>query len=206
MAFVVYPQAISLLPAFNSLFGVLFFLVLIIAGLTSGVSLIEAFSSALTDKFDWSRKKVVTVLCLLGLTGSLIFTTNAGLYLLDIVDHFITSYGLVLGGLLQCLIVGWVIGPEKLRRHISRLGSRVPTGWNFFIRYLTPLVLTILLLIALSGDLGANYSGYATFHLLLYGLGWLLVCLAVALIFTAKPWRAAKLKRRHHFGDDDLLV
>ena len=206
LAFVVYPQAISLLPAFNALFGVLFFLVLIIAGLTSGVSLIEAFSSALTDKFDWTRKRVVTVLCLLGLGGSLIFTTNAGLYLLDIVDHFITSYGLVLGGLLQCLIVGWVIGPEKLRRHISRLGSRVPVVWNLFIRYLTPLVLGILLLMALYGDLSANYSGYATFHLLLYGLGWLLVCLAVALVFTFKPWRAAKLKRRHHFGDDDLLV
>ncbi|MFU8818784.1 MAG: sodium-dependent transporter [Desulfurivibrio sp.] len=206
LAFVVYPQAISLLPDFNALFGALFFLVLIIAGLTSGVSLIESFSCALTDKFNWSRRRVVSSLCLLGLFGSLIFTTKAGLYLLDIADHFITSYGLVLGGLLQCLIVGWFIGPEKLRRHISRLGSRVPAAWNFFIRYLTPLVLGVLLLMAFYGDLAANYGGYATRHLLLYGLGWLLCCLIVAVVFTRKPWRATKLKRRHHPGEDELLV
>ncbi|HET97250.1 MAG TPA: sodium-dependent transporter [Desulfurivibrio alkaliphilus] len=206
LAFVVYPQAISILPDFNALFGVLFFLVLVIAGLTSGVSLIEAFSCALTDKFNWPRKRVVSLLCLLGLLGSLIFTTRAGLYLLDITDHFITSYGLVLGGLLQCLIVGWFIGPEKLRRHISRLGSRVPTAWNFFIRYLTPLALGILLLMALYGDLAVNYSGYATRHLLLYGLGWLLCCLAAAIILSRQPWRAVKLKRRHRPGEDELLV
>jgi len=206
LAFVVYPQAISLLPGFNALFGALFFLVLIIAGLTSGVSLVEAFSCALTDKFNWSRQKVVSILCLLGLLGSLIFTSRAGLYLLDITDHFITNYGLVLGGLLQCLIIGWYVGPEKLRRHISRLGSRVPAAWNFFIRYLTPLVLGLLLLIAVKGDLQANYGGYATIHLFLYGLGWLIFCLVIAFYFARKPWRASRLKRKHRYGDQDLLV
>ncbi|MDF1615032.1 sodium-dependent transporter [Desulfurivibrio dismutans] len=206
LAFVVYPQAISLLPDFNSLFGALFFLVLIIAGLTSGVSLIEAFSCALTDKFNWRRKKVVTVLCLLGVMGSLIFTSRAGLYLLDITDHFITNYGLVLGGLLQCLIIGWYVGPEKLRRHISKLGSSVPKVWNFFIRYLTPLILLILLLVAARGDLAANYGEYGTSHLLIYGVGWLLFCLMIALFFTLRPWLAARIKHKHRYGDEDLLV
>ncbi|MDX1776172.1 MAG: sodium-dependent transporter, partial [Desulfobulbales bacterium] len=47
LAFVVYPRAISLLPGMNVLFGVLFFLMLVIAGLTSGISLIEAFSCSI---------------------------------------------------------------------------------------------------------------------------------------------------------------
>ena len=206
LAFVVYPQAISLLPDFNVLFGVLFFLVLILAGLTSGVSLIEAFSCALTDKFDWPRKAVVSAICVLGLLGSLIFTSRGGLYFLDIADHFITNYGLVLGGLLQCLIIGWYVGPEKLRRHISRLGSRVPVLWNLFIRWLTPVVLATLLLLAAYGDLTTNYGGYDTRHLLLYGAGWLLACLLLALLLSRRSWRPAKLKHRHHPGEDDLLV
>lgn len=206
LAFVVYPQAISMLPAFNSLFGVLFFLVLVLAGLTSGVSLIESFSSALTDKFKWPRKMVVTLLCLCGLAGGLIFTTRAGLYLLDIADHFITSYGLVLGGLLQCLIVGWYMGPEKLRLHFNRVGSRVPVLWNLFIRFVTPLVLAALLLLALKGDLSSNYGDYSTLSLLIYGVGWLAACLLIALFFSTKSWRGTDLKRKHRYGDDNILT
>lgn len=206
LAFVVFPKAISQLPAFNSLFGALFFLVLVIAGLTSGVSLIEAFACSLTDKFSWSRQQVVSFLCLAGFAGSLIFMTRAGLYILDIADHFITSYGLVLGGLLQCVLIGWLVGVEDLRRHLNRVGSKVPKIWNFFIRYLTPVVLLGLLLLSLAGDLKENYGGYPTDQLLGYGGGWLLLCLLAALILAFRPWRAAKLKRKHRPGEDELLV
>ncbi len=56
LAFVVFPEAISRLPFLRELFGVLFFSALVIAGLSSGVSIIEAFTSAVTDKFKISRK------------------------------------------------------------------------------------------------------------------------------------------------------
>ncbi len=52
LAFVAYPQAISLLPFLREVFGVIFFGTLVIAGISSGISLIEAFSRAVTDKFD----------------------------------------------------------------------------------------------------------------------------------------------------------
>ena len=44
LAFVAYPQAISLMPAFANVFGILFFGSLVIAGLSSGISILEAFS------------------------------------------------------------------------------------------------------------------------------------------------------------------
>ncbi|NQU18428.1 MAG: sodium-dependent transporter, partial [Candidatus Saganbacteria bacterium] len=58
LAFVVFPEGISLLPAFNNLFGMIFFGVLVIAGISSGISLIEAFSAAITDKFNFDRRVV----------------------------------------------------------------------------------------------------------------------------------------------------
>jgi len=94
LAFVTYPQAISLMPAFSNLFGVLFFGSLVIAGLSSAISLVEAFSSAVMDKFHYSRSSVVTFVCVSGFMGSIIFTAKSGLYWVDIVDHFITHYGL----------------------------------------------------------------------------------------------------------------
>lgn len=206
LAFVVYPKAISMLPNMNVLFGILFFLMLVIAGLTSGVSLVEAFACSLTDKFDWSRRKVVTLLCLVGFLGSIVFTTRSGLYLLDIADHFITNYGLVVGGLMECVIIGWVLKTSSIMKHLNRVGSRVPRIWSFSIRFVTPLLLAYLLYLTLDSDLTNNYGGYETDLLLIYGVGWMLICLVVALALTFSPWPSNKLKRRHRPEEDELLV
>ena len=206
LAFVVYPQAISMLPSMNVLFGVLFFLMLVIAGLTSGISLIEAFACAITDKFDWDRAKVVTVVCVAGFAGSLIFTSRAGLYLLDIADHFITNYGLVAGGFLECIIIGWIVKAAVLRKHVNRLGTVIPSLWDILIKFITPAILAYLLFLSLSGDLAQNYGDYPTDQLVLYGVGWMLVCLVAALALTFVPWKPEKLKRRHRPEEDELLV
>lgn len=206
LAFVVYPKAISLLPGMNTLFGILFFLMLVIAGLTSGVSLIEAFACAITDKFDWQRKIVVTCICLIGFLGSLVFATRGGLYLLDIADHFITNYGLVLGGLLECIIVGWILKAKVLRRHISRQGLKLPAVWDFFVRYTTPAILGYLLFISIAADVEKNYGDYPTDQLILFGGGWLLICLVVAVALAFSPWKPEKLKKRHRPEEDELLV
>ena len=62
LAFVAYPQAISLMPGFAAnLFGVVFFGSLVIVGLSSAVLLVEAFSSAIIDKFHYQRGSVVSL-------------------------------------------------------------------------------------------------------------------------------------------------
>ncbi len=206
LAFVVYPKAISMLPAFNSLFGMIFFLMLILAGLTSGVSLVEAFACAVTDKYDWSRQKVVSLTCACGFFGSLVFASRGGLYLLDIADHFITNYGLVAGGILECIIIGWLLKARKLRAHIASQGSPVPAIWDFFIRFTTPGILLYLLYLSVKADLAENYGGYHTDQLLLFGGGWMIICLLLALILAFGPWKPEKLERRHRPEEDELLV
>jgi NSS family neurotransmitter:Na+ symporter len=206
LAFVVYPKAISMLPSFNILFGVLFFLMLVIAGLTSGVSLIEAFTCSITDKFDWPRQRVATVVCITGFLGSIIFTTKGGLYLLDIADHFITNYGLVVGGILECLVIGWILKATVLRNHINKYGVGVHRTWNFFIKYTTPAILLYLLYLSFADDMAKNYEGYTTEQLIIYGPQWIFICLLAALILAFRPWKSQKLERQHKPGEDDLLV
>lgn len=194
LAFVIYPKAISLLPAYNNLFGIFFFSMLCIAGLTSGVSLIEAFSSSITDKFSWQRKYVVSGICVVGFLGSLVFTTNGGLYLLDIADHFITHYGLILGGLLECLLIGWILKGETVREHLNVTGSSIPKIWSMTIKYFTPLVLSCLVYFSISADLKNNYGGYVSSQLLVYGGGALFICFIIAVTFTLSPWDKGKLE------------
>lgn len=60
LAFVTLPAAINLLPA-PYILGPLFFFALVVAGLSSHISIMEAVTSAIIDKLKWSRKKLQTL-------------------------------------------------------------------------------------------------------------------------------------------------
>lgn len=207
LAFVVYPEAINQLPAGQTVFGLLFFLVLIMAGLSSAISLIEAFCCSLIDKFDFNRKKTVTTVCALGCLGSLIFTTRAGLLILDIVDHFVNNYGLVLGGVLECLLVGWILKAVVARKHVDDVGTiNLHKGWEVLIKFVTPAILIVVIGFALYSDLSGNYGDYSTGALLLFGVGWLLAAVVISVILMRYSWRPSKLTHDHEPEEDHLLV
>lgn len=190
LAFVTYPQAISLIPAFGKVFGVLFFSSLVIAGLSSAISIVEAFSSAVIDKFRWTRESVVTFLCIAGFLGSIIFTAQSGLFWLDIVDHFITHYGLVIIGILQCVVVGWVYKAKKMREHINHAsGGNLSVLWDICIKVITPAVLIFLVVRDVSTEVLVPYEGYSWIAIIMLGRDWLIVALIVALILSFKPWK-----------------
>ena len=195
LAFVVYPEAISQLPFGQNTFGVLFFLVLVLAGLSSGVSLIEAFTCSLVDKFGFSRKKSVTFICVLGFFGSLIFTTRAGLFILDITDHYVTNFGLVIAGLLECIIVGWILKASVARSHVNNAGGRhVSVLWDICIKYITPLFLLIIIVSSMVGEVREAYGGYEIIHLIIFGLSWIIIPIFVGIILSRFKW-SSNLKR-----------
>jgi NSS family neurotransmitter:Na+ symporter len=208
LAFVVYPEAINQLPAGNRIFGALFFLVLIVAGLSSAISLTEAFSCSVCDKFKISRKKATTIICTVGLAGSLVFTTRAGIYILDIVDHFINNYALIIGGILECLLVGWILKSGVMRKHVNSVSSvKLPVLWDFAVRFLTPIMLIIIVVGALKNEFKAAYESYPVVALLFIGGGTLFFTRLISFILSHFPWDPLRLTERHHDPeDDDLLV
>jgi NSS family neurotransmitter:Na+ symporter len=207
LAFVAYPQAISLLPFLREVFGIIFFSALVIAGISSGISLIEAFSRAITDKFNLNRRTVVDVLCIIGFLGSLIFATGAGLYWLDIVDHYINQYGLVLAGILECLVVGWFLKAHVLRTHINAVSDwNVNRLWDFAIRILTPGILLIIFIRNLMGEFRRPYGDYDVLALLLLGGLWLIATLLAGIALSAPKWDKKKLEYDHFAEEDKLLV
>ncbi len=198
LAFVAYPKAISLLP-FGTLFGVLFFFLLCIAGVSSSISIIEAFSSAMIDKFNIPRHKTINTVCLVGFVGSMIFTAkNCGLQMLDIVDHFINQYGLITVGVVEAIIIGWLFKTDLLKDHME---SNIPDGgnkkmfmtllklWKYCIKFITPLALGVAIIFSLIEEFTKPYEGYPVKWLLILGVGWLLATFILALIFSSKPWK-----------------
>jgi len=209
LAFVVYPEAINQLPMLNQLFGALFFLMLIIAGISSMISLTEAFSCSICDKFAISRKKSVSLICTLGVLGSIPFTTRSGVHILDIIDHFINNYALILGGIVECILIGWLLKSQVMRRHVNQSGSlRLSILWDLCIRFITPAVLLIILVGALLGDFEHTYGDgkYSTKALLLIGGGILFTTWLASFILSHVPWKPEKLKTEHHPEDENLLT
>ncbi|MBD3322526.1 MAG: sodium-dependent transporter [Chitinivibrionales bacterium] len=199
LAFVAYPKAISLLP-FGALFGVLFFFLLTIAGISSSISIIEAFTSAILDKFNFARKKVITVICLIGVAGSMLFATRAGIYWLDIVDHFLNQYGLITVGVLEAIIIGWFYRTDQLKYHIvSQLGLSgnrhrifnyiILRLWMYCIRFITPVALGMAIVNSLLQEFVEPYGGYPISGIIFLGVGWILVTHIVAFGISGLPWQ-----------------
>ena len=120
LVFKTYPAIIAKMgPVAGRIFGVLFFTSLLVAGISSAISIVEAFIAAMNDKFGIDRKRASATLCAAAFGLGLVFCTQAGLFLLDLVDHFITTYGLVLVAICEALIVGWVFTSQRLRSHLD---------------------------------------------------------------------------------------
>jgi len=196
LAFVVFPKAIELLPAFPKLFGALFFGSLVIAGLSSSISIIEAFTSGLVDKFHYRRKTVVSVLCISGFIGGIIFTTQGGICWLDIVDHFLTQYGLVLVAIFECVVIGWVYKARKLTQHINHYSSwAVGAWWKFCIKVVTPVVLLAIFISSLVEEFTTPYGGYSRLAIVLIGRDWLIYTLFLAVLVASHPWKIEPRER-----------
>lgn len=116
LAFVTYPEAILQLPggvALQAIFGLSFFVMLFTLGIDSAFSIVEGIVVGLEDKFGWVRSKVLAGVCIAGFAGGLIFATKAGLYWLDITDHWINDFNLLAIGVIECFLVAWIFGSGK---------------------------------------------------------------------------------------------
>lgn len=192
LAFVVFPEALSLMPL-PGLFSFLFFLMLLSLGIDSAFSLVEAVNAAILDKQKHLPVAVVSIgVCLAALMAGIIYTTRAGVYFLDLVDHFVTNYNLLLTGIFQSILVGWIYGAEKLRRYINQVSDwKLGKWWNFAIKYIILVVLVTLLVTQFSKDIKIPYGGYPAWAL---GIGWSIVLVPLLLFLFLMVMNNIKLK------------
>ncbi len=154
LAFITFPEAISQMKFIPTVFGVIFFLSLVIAGLSSTISLIEAFIASYTDKFGGSRKKIITTITVVGFLGGMVFTTKSGVNWLDAVDSFLTSMGLVGIALLEVILISWIFGSDKIIEHAYEtsdlnLSSKIKKLWSVLVKFVVPAILAVLFVLNL---------------------------------------------------------
>ncbi len=187
LAFIVFPEAISALPGFRGLFGALFFLVLAFAGFTSIISITEVIVAAVGDRLNMSRKKAVTIVCCLTTATAVLFSTGAGLHILDLVDHYVNEYNIVLAGLIEIVLIGWILKrlPE-FKEHANSLSDfKIGIWWDICLKYLTPAMLLIMSVLKFKTDLTKPYySGYPGIAQLVFGWSVPILGLVIALVLA----------------------
>ncbi len=145
LAFVAFPTALCHLPA-TRLFSAVFFAALVLLGINSAFSITESVLASICDKSDWPRKWVLPVMSVLGFTVGIIFTTQGGISWLSTIDDFVNgTWGILLVGLFECIVIAWLYDVGVLRRHANvRSDWRLGIWWEYMLKFVIPCVLGAL--------------------------------------------------------------
>ncbi|TFV52852.1 sodium-dependent transporter [Blastococcus sp. TF02A-35] len=192
LAFIAFPTIISEAPA-GALLGVLFFGSLVIAGITSLISVIEVVISAVRDKLETSRLTATLAVGVpVAVLSLVLFSTTSGIYVLDVVDHFVNQYGILVVALVSMLVVAWGLRAlTGLGEHLNVHGRpRVGAGWRVLTSVVAPAGLAVVLVLALRDDLETPYEGYPTWLLAVFGWGMAVALPIVGFLLARLRWRA----------------
>jgi NSS family neurotransmitter:Na+ symporter len=157
LIFVVLPSVFGEMPG-GYFFGVGFFVLVVIAALTSTVSMIEVPVAYFVDEKRWTRKQAVMfvagVAYLIGTPAALAhgaseFWSSLPLIGTDYFTVISTAFGdisLSIGSFFIALFVGWIWGVSKATNEIESHGNvfAVKRIWGFLIRYLAPITIVII--------------------------------------------------------------
>ena len=156
LVFSVLPTVFASMPLGHGV-AIIFFILLAIAAITSGISLLEVVVAYFIDQRGWQRKKAVLVvgsaIFAFGIPSGLSFGIMADVKLLgmnffDHIDNIASNYFLPLGGMLTAIFVGWVWGTKNVHEEIEKYENKFSFPWSqcweFLIRYITPVAVGIV--------------------------------------------------------------
>ncbi len=161
LMFVSLPKVFDKMGTVGNIIGVLFFMMVIFAALTSSVSVMEAIVSSVMDRFGTDRKQttigvtlyalVVGIIVCLGynkLYFELPLPNGATAQILDVLDYLSNSILMPLVALLTCILFGWVNSPKIIIDEVTKNGEKFGRKFIYtaMIKFIAPVLLFILLL------------------------------------------------------------
>ncbi len=154
LVFETLPAIFTSLPM-SGLWAAIFFLLLIIAAITSTMSLHEVATVFFIEELNISRKVGATltsvIVGLLGTAASLSLCINNSDYtpLFDLLDYITANIMLPLGGMLTCIFVGWRLDRKGYIDQLTNNGE-IPCSYIpvmiFLLKYLCPIVIFAIFL------------------------------------------------------------
>lgn len=159
LVFITLPQVFAQLP-FGYIISIAFFFILLIAALTSSISLLEVVVAYFTEELKWSRKlAVVVTFMIIGVFGTFSSLSQGilsdiklfGKTFFDLFDYTSSNILLPVGGLLVVLFAGWRMNRSDVFDELTSGGTislkrSLFKAIMFIIRYIAPIAISIVLL------------------------------------------------------------
>jgi NSS family neurotransmitter:Na+ symporter len=159
LVFITLPQIFGQLP-FGNIISTAFFIILLIAAITSSISLLEVIVAYFTEELKLTRKAgVLIAFAIIGVFGTLSSLSNGvlsdvtifGKTFFDLFDYTSSNILLPVGGLLVVLFVGWRMKKADVLDELTNGGSIAIKGfilkWVMFtIKFLAPIAIALVLL------------------------------------------------------------
>lgn len=157
LIFITLPEIFKDMPL-ASLWSAVFFLLIVLAALTSTISFHEVLTAYFAEEFKFSRRKATNLTSFLSVAFCLValwwtFDIDfAGIKVenisfFDIFDYTTANVLMPLGGLLTCIFVAWWMKPDFLRGEITNYGALKGRAYpllQFTLRYFTPLLIAYI--------------------------------------------------------------
>ncbi|MFW0184041.1 sodium-dependent transporter [Rothia sp. CCM 9418] len=190
LAFIAFPTIISQAPG-GTVIGLLFFGSLLFAGFTSMISIVEVIVAGVQDKFGMARRNATALVIVpLALISTVFMSTTSALYVLDILDNFVNTFGILAAGLVAIVTVAYFVrGLPTLRDHLNQHGSiKVGGLWMALLAVITPLVLGYTLITTVIKLINTPYEGYPDSLLIPFGWVMSILLVVVAVVISRLPW------------------
>ncbi|XP_067852722.1 sodium- and chloride-dependent neutral and basic amino acid transporter B(0+)-like isoform X2 [Heptranchias perlo] len=181
LAFIAYPEALAQLP-WAPLWSILFFFMLITLGLDSLFAGLETVVTTLLDqfpKFVRSKRLHLTIgICLLFCFLGLVSVTQAGIYWINLIDHFCNGWGLIAAALLELIGLSWIYGINRFIKDIEMMiGGKNCLFWLWWRAcwfFITPCLLATILIWSLATFAPPTY-GPVEYPVWATALGWCMI-------------------------------
>lgn len=156
LIFITLPEIFTQLPG-TQIWSILFFSFLVIAAITSTISIAEVSIAFMQDRLKMSRLKacltvllpvfVLSSICSLS-QGSLSHITIAGLIIFDFLDTLATNIMLPICSILICIYIGWVAPRNLMDKQLTNNGAMKSHVFGivlFIVRYIAPILIAFIL-------------------------------------------------------------
>jgi NSS family neurotransmitter:Na+ symporter len=159
LVFITLPQIFAQLP-FGNILSIIFFIILLVAAITSAISLLEVIVAYMTEELKFTRRNAVIIsFLIIGFLGSLSSLSEGvlsdfkifGKTIFDTFDFMSSNVFLPIGGLLVVLFVGWKMASKDVKDELSsggaiRLNGVLFGGIMFIIKFIAPIAISVVLL------------------------------------------------------------
>ncbi len=148
----------------GNIIGLLFFVLVLFAALTSAISLMETIVSFLQDKLKWNRGFTCTAVMIyaiiMGIPSSLGFgiwdhIKVLGMSILDFFDFMSNSIIMPVVALLTCLFVGFILKPTAIAEEVkSSAPFKAEKSYSIMIQWIAPICIVLILISSILSALG----------------------------------------------------